>query len=271
MMARLGNPVEVLKLLDRSNCKKCGCPTCFAFAVEVINGTRRLGECPGIKEEILNESEVTAQSGKTIEQNARDALDELKKRVAGIDLKAAAERIGAPFSGDRLTLRILGKNFSVAASGDIITDIHVNPWIVRPVFSYILDGEGIAPSGEWVSFRDLEGGKIRYPLFQQRCEKPCKALADVNPDFFDSLIRLFNGRQVENHYESDVSLVLHPLPKVPLLICYWKTDGELASDLNIFFDATSPRNISVETIFGLAAGLVAMFEKIARRHGAEIA
>ena len=35
--------------------------------------------------------------------------------------------------------------------------------------------------------------------------------------------------------ESDVALVLHPLPRVPMLICYWHAEDGMASDLNLFF------------------------------------
>ena len=39
------------------------------------------------------------------------------------------------------------------------------------------------------------------------------------------------------------------------------------SDLNIFFDAATPDNLPLESVYALAAGLNVMFEKIAQRHG----
>jgi hypothetical protein len=60
---------------------------------------------------------------------------------------------------------------------------------------------------------------------------------------------------------------LHPLPKVPLLICYWKPEEDLASDLNIFFDSKAEENLNIESIYMLGTGLVIMFEKLALRHG----
>jgi hypothetical protein len=81
------------------------------------------------------------------------------------------------------------------------------------------------------------------------------------------MVHLFNGRQVEKHYKSDISLVLHPLPKVPILICYWRPEDELESDLNLFFDSKVEENLSIESIYTLATGLVIMFEKLALRHG----
>jgi hypothetical protein len=54
---------------------------------------------------------------------------------------------------------------------------------------------------------------------------------------------------------------------VPLLICYWKPEDELESDLNIFFDSTAEQNLNIESIFTLGTGLVIMFEKLSLRHG----
>ena len=94
-----------------------------------------------------------------------------------------------------------------------------------------------------------------------------KKVADSYPDFFSDLLHLFAGKQVKKHYDSDISLVLHPLPKVPVLICYWKPEDGLESDLNLFFDATAEENLNIGSIFALGTGLVRMFEKIALRHG----
>ena len=53
-----------------------------------------------------------------------------------------------------------------------------------------------------------------------------------------------------------------------MLICYWKSEEGMASDLNIFFDAHAEQNLPLESIYALGVGLVTMFEKIALRHGA---
>jgi hypothetical protein len=94
-----------------------------------------------------------------------------------------------------------------------------------------------------------------------------KAIADAYTDLFEDLVHLFNGKKVDNHYESDISLVLHPFPTVPILICYWKPDEGMDSDLNVFFDARAEEKLPIQSLYTLSAGLVVMFEKIARRHG----
>jgi hypothetical protein len=63
-----------------------------------------------------------------------------------------------------------------------------------------------------------------------------------------------------------MALSLYPLPKVPILICYWHAEGDMDSDLNIFFDVSAEKHLKIESIFSLGVGLVMMFEKIARKH-----
>jgi uncharacterized protein DUF3786/putative Fe-S cluster protein len=266
-MAQFNNTMEIFKLLEKSNCRKCNKPTCLSFAAAVFQGQKKLDECPHLDTEIIKRYGVKAGNRITLEQERDETIERLKRKIATTDLSSAAQRLGAMFSDERLTIKILGKNFSIDTKGNITTDIHVHAWIIIPVINYIIDGAGVPVSGKWVPFRELEGGKTWYRLFGQRCEKPLKKVADTYTDLFEDMIRLFNGRQVENHYSSDISLVFHPLPKVPILICYWKPEDGLESSLNIFFDSTAEENLNIESLYTLCAGLVIMFEKIALRHG----
>ena len=61
-------------------------------------------------------------------------------------------------------------------------------------------------------------------------------------------------------------MVLYPLPKVPVLICYWRPEEGMGSKLNVFFDATAEENLSMDSLFTLGTGLVRMLEKIMQKH-----
>jgi len=266
-MAQFSNLMEIFKLLEKSNCRQCNEPTCLAFAAAVFKGQKRLDECPRLESDVIARFGLKTDNRANSEQDIDETLEQLKRKISTIDLSSSAERLGGKFSDNKLTLKILGKDFSVDSKGNLSSDIHMHQWIVLPVLNYIIDGAGIPVSGKWVPLRELKSGQTWYRLFGQRCEKPLKKVADTYTDLFEDMIHLFNGRKVENHYESDISLVLHPLPKVPILICYWKPEEGLESDLNLFFDSTAEDNLKIESLFALGTGLVRMFEKIALRHG----
>lgn len=266
-MAQLKNTMDIFKLLDQSNCRECGEPTCMAFAGAVFTGKRSLAECTHLERQVVAAYDEKPEKRSSIEQDMQGVVEQLQRKIVEIDLDAVARRLKVPLKNGKLTLKTLGKDFSVDERGNLYSDIHIHPWIAIPVLNYIIAGGRVPVSGKWVPLRELKSGKNWYRLFEQRCEKPFKKVADTYTDLFEDLIHIFNGRQVENHYESDISLVLHPLPLVPLLVCYWKPEDGLASDLHLFFDITAEDNLNIESIYSLVAGLVRMFEKLAMRHG----
>jgi hypothetical protein len=264
---RFDNAMAVFKLLDKSNCRECGKSTCLAFAGAVFQGQKTLSECPRLPADILEKYGAATTSGRDRDADMAASLAALQSQIAAADLEKIAPRIGAVFGRQGLTVKCLGKEIRVAQDGSIHTDIHVHGWIAMPVLTYILQAGGTPTSGNWVPFRELAGGKTWYRLFGQQCEKPLKKIADRYTDLFEDLIQLFNGRQIQNHYQSDISLVLTPLPLVPMLICYWKPEDGLESDLHLFFDDTAEANLNIEALYTLGVGIVLMLEKLAMRHG----
>lgn len=266
-MSRPKNAMEIFQLLDRSNCRECGEKTCLAFAGAVFMDRKKLDKCPKLAWETIERFSDESENQNTAEPVQDEYLQKLKGEIANLDLAAAAKRVGARFSDDKLTLKVLGKDFSVDAGGNLSTDIHINPWVAIPFLNYILHSKGCPVSGKWVSFRELKHGKERYPLFQKRCEEPMKRVADIYTGLFKDMVDIFSGKQVDKQFQSDISVVLHPLPKIPIMVCYWLPEEGLESSLNIFFDETADVNLNIESIFTLGTGLAQMFQKLALRHG----
>ena len=163
-------------------------------------------------------------------------------------------------------MKSLGKDFTIDAAGSIASDCHTHPGLAIPLLRYVLFSRGGRPGGNWLPFRELRGAAGRSLHFEQMCEKPLKRLVDTHTELLKDLIDLFSGERSVNLFGSDLSLVLYPLPRIPVLICYWEPEEGMESSLHIFFDATATDHLSVEWIHSLCAGLVAMFEKIALKH-----
>lgn len=266
-MPKPKHAMEIFQLLDKSNCQKCGEKTCLAFAGAVFQGKRKIAECPKLDREAIERFSGAEEDFSNVFEEGADFFKQLKSQIATADLAEAAQRVGAKFAGGKLTLKVLGKDFSVDTVGNLSTQIHVNPWVAVPFLIYVLAGKGLPVTGNWVSFRELKDGKERYLLFQRRCEEAMKKVADTYTDLFDDLVHIFGARQVEKQFESDISVVLHPLPKVPIMICYWQPEDGLGSSLNVFFDETADQNLNTDAIFTLGVGLAQMFTKLSLRHG----
>ena len=124
-----------------------------------------------------------------------------------------------------------------------------------------MNGRGAGPASRWLPLRELESCTVWARLFEQRCEKPLKQIADSHPALFEDLIGLFSAAPAPRSFNSDVAVILHPLPIVPVLICYWKAEDGMESKVHLFFDETAPRNLSPDSLFTLGTGMIMMFQK----------
>ncbi len=267
-MKKFNNTLEVFMLLEKTNCRKCNKPTCLAFAAAVFQGQMSLSECPFVDKEIVKaHGDKNEKSETGAEQDYQKALSQLKEKIKQTDLKERAEILGEKFSNNRLTLKIMGKDFSIDTNGEVFTLLHVNHWLTPPVFNYVLYGKGLPLTYTWVPFRELETSKDWARFFEHQCVNLLKKIADSNPSFFEDIIALFNAKPVENHYDADISLIIKPLPLLPILICYNNPEDGLESDLNLFFDSTADKNLPIDKIYTLITGLARMLEKLAETHG----
>ena len=264
------NAMEVFKLLNKSNCKKCNESTCLAFASKVFLGQRELSDCPHLDSQILAEYTVNTKNAEPGESEYERELAAMKQRLAYLDFEEAARRTQGKYSDGSLLIRIFGKPFYVDKTGKFKSDIHINPWISGPVLTYILESKGFPVTANWVSFRELDNARELNGLFIKRSLEPMKKIADIHTELFEDLAVIFNGKQMKELYHSDISMVLYPLPLVPILLCYWKNEDGMGSDLHIFFDKSASDNGGSDMVFRLTAGIARMFEKLTYTHGWEI-
>lgn len=266
-MAQLNNAMDIFKILDRSNCGACRVPTCLAFAAAVFKGEKRLQDCPHIEKSLIEQFEVNNTDSRTLDRELENMLTELQREVACVDFSSSAERLGATRSNGSLAIKCLGKDFHIDQKGNVVSDCHVHGWITVPLLNYVISCAGKPVSGNWVPLRELKNGGAWGPLFEQRCEKPLKQVADRYTDLFEHMIHIFSAKKAPNAFDSDIAVVLHPLPRIPVLICYWKPEDDMESALNVFFDATAEENLNVDSLYRITAGMALMFEKIADTHG----
>lgn len=258
-------PLDVYKILPQTNCRKCLLPSCLAFAAAIVAGTKKLKDCPDLDQKAMSSFSANYQSPEAKEDNQAEFLDKLQKKMVGLDLSAVAPKIGATIKDDTIIINSLGKDFVLDRQGNMTSECHIIPWVQVPLLSYITHESHADITGNWISFREIKGGIEWQGLFTSRCEEPLRQLADANPDLLTDLITLFMGKTID-WYEADIALILYPLPKIPILICYQAPEDDLQSKLTIFFDACCSTNLHIKSIYTLCAGLVQMFAKIAEHH-----
>jgi hypothetical protein len=238
----------------------------MAFAIAVIRKHKKLSRCPHLDSHVVKQLSEQVTTQMTTEEKQQERLDNLKRQLRGVDLESRAAVLGGRFSGSELAINCLGKEFSVDSRGRISSHCHTHSWFSIPFLTYILSGQGRRVTGEWISFRNLKDGINWDPFFNEQCPLKLKLLADTHSELFGNLISAFGATTAEAYQGSDISVVLHPFPKVPMMVCYWQTDGDLQSDLKVFFDRTADENLGTEAIFGLGTAIARMLEKISEKH-----
>ena len=264
---RRPSALEILKILDRSNCRECGVPTCMAFAALVVQGQRRLSDCPTVSRGALEQyAHLGEQPGEGDELAA--SMNQLMGKAASVDFDEAAERLGGGVDGDRLAIPCMGRIFQIDRDGRLHAQCHVNQWVHGPLLDYITSGAGEDPRGEWVHFAELSGAASWTRFFEHRCESAIKQVVDESSELFFEIMSLFEAEapDISDDLEGDWAYVIYPLPKVPLLICYWKAEGEFPSKLSVLFDTATNANLSPESVFYLTNGIAQMLKKMVLTH-----
>ena len=149
-MSTLNNPMQLLKLLPKSNCGECKEKTCLAFAAVVANGRKALSECPYLESDILKKYGDTRGKRRSIEEDQDEMFSQLRRGINSIDFVSSTERLGAEVINDRLMIRVLGKNVYIDEKGNLSSEIHTHSWIAIPILSYIKHCSGVPVSGNWV-------------------------------------------------------------------------------------------------------------------------
>ena len=261
----INNPLELYKHLDQSNCRRCLLPSCMAFSVAVIQGEKKLSDCPLLTEEITNRLSGGIVQKKSMREEQDAYLASLQKEIARQGLDEIACRLDLPLNRGTVTIRCLGKYFLIDGQGRMSSECHCNNWVHIPILHYLLQSTGRQPVGNWIAFPAIEGAGGKEQFFAHRCEEGMRQLADEHTELLFEVLDLFETEEMEAT-KADWARILYPLPGVPFLINYWAPEEDFPSKLNILFDSTVSENSNVESVYMIGRGMVEMLQQLIVRH-----
>ena len=251
--------------LPRTNCGRCLLPSCLAFAAALAAGKKKPAHCPILESENAQRLEEILDRHQPGEPVQAEFLDRLRDKIKRTDLENIAPRIGARYRPPHLVINVLGKDFLIGPDGTVSSECHIISWVTVPLLAYVTNPTHQEISGEWITFRELDGGMEWQGLFTSRCEEPLRRLADTHPHLLQDLMDLFQGTG-STLFAADIALTLHPLPHCPILFCHQAKEDDLDSKLTIFFDRCCGANLHIKPLYTLCAGLIHMFDAIANSH-----
>jgi len=90
------------------------------------------------------------------------------------------------------------------------------------------------PIGEWISFKQLDGGQFYYSVFRKRVLEPIIKKYGENPQgLISELTRHSKAKEVK---EADASIIFEVFDGIPLFIKLWRGDEEFGPEANLLFD-----------------------------------
>lgn len=110
-----------------------------------------------------------------------------------------------------------------------------------------------APTGNWISFQQLDGGDGYYPTFKQRTIDVVLRKYGQNPEGLLEATERFDAMRLPI---GDVAVSIEPFENVPILITMWKGGEEFAPTANIVFDESTCKIFCTEDIVVLTEIIV---------------
>jgi hypothetical protein len=93
---------------------------------------------------------------------------------------------------------------------------------------------GFHPCGEWISFKETDGGKAFWPAFQEGVMKPLiEGFQKDRESLVRNLRERLGGRMVEG---GDVAVEVTAFPEIFVRVILWEGDEDLPAEGTMLFD-----------------------------------
>jgi hypothetical protein len=138
----------------------------------------------------------------------------------------------------------------------------VYPFLSVLLLHYLIGVNDRPPAGEWISFREFEGGDSYIGSFANRTLLPLKNIFGQHPELLERAAAPLGAEKLDI---GDVGLRIPVFPKLPLAIVLWKGDAEFPPDVNVLFDKTANGILRTEDLAICGALLMSKLRKNAEK------
>jgi len=246
-------------VLPRTNCRDCGFPTCLAFAGKVVSEQYPLKNCPHIPPDVLvkSEAELAEQYAKGLwlrRDLAADALKWAKERAAALAPADLAARLGGELvagkNGPELRLPYF-TGFLRIAGTEIRREDGSELGRYEQVFilNHLAQGGWRQPAGIWKGFIEFPNTVSKAVTMQKAVEAPLVArFAGKTGELRQRAEAMGATSLVLADSSAQLSLLLVPLPRVPVALLFWDGGSDFAAQAKLLFDETVTEHLDIESI-----------------------
>lgn len=254
--------IDIYKKLPGNNCSECGESTCMAFALKVKSAQRKMSECPYVKQE--DEESVNEESVVTMENNYKRVSRELEEEVKHVNLKDAADTIGANYEngndGDTIRLKMMNKEYEVRNEGLFENGNYCeDSWSKIIIYDYVRRKGEIPLTGDWVSLGHFPDAASHSKAFQKNAEDKISEKFNSNLSVLVSRCNELEGSKTSGKLKADYVCGFNLLPRVPMYLCFWEADDEYSASCKLYVDSSAEAYIDIEYLAYLLEWFVKIF------------
>lgn len=261
------------KVLPRTNCRDCGFATCMAFASMVVSEKLPLSQCPHLTDEMLAryqpELDRQYEAGKwTKKDPAQDALIWAQQRAASMNIADLPERIGGVLVQDDgkayLDLPYFTGSVLISDTGIRKSDgAPLDRWEQVFLYNHLAQGGKRLPIGKWKAFDQIPNTVSKVKSMKAHVENVLQERFQRKVDELKRACEAIGGRAPtetelpSGEGASDLAMVFHPLPRIPVLLLFWDAEPDEGFDakLKLLFDETIVEHLDIESILFLSEHL----------------
>lgn len=245
--------VEIYRLLPRTNCGKCGLPSCFGFAAKLATGQASPADCPDMTDAASDAlKEAVAEQRDTPGTVYEQALASLRPKVRALDFRKVAFLFGAALSGPEvIELLFLNENYVVTkekildASGK-----EPRPWISILIYNHLCSPDPPSPAGEWISFSAVPQSHAKDKAWAGHVEEVIARHFSGNVDALRTACERFGGVKADIAGNHDAAYEFRFFPHYPVLLLFYDAVREenFPAQCKLLLDRTAPRYLDIESI-----------------------
>jgi hypothetical protein len=184
----------------------------------------------------------------------QEARDRARRELKLLDPTWIASRSGTTYSFSQ-------RSFEVPWFGDEVAVSYPEGVVSRAdgekvggieeliILHYLVNADGIAVKGRWVSYRDLPGARYHEPAFYADAEGPLSLGLEGRLEALSSWAK---SHARHEDLPGDVAAAWDVLPRVPLLLIFNEKDEEFPASARILFDITASNYLPTEDLSVLA-------------------
>ncbi len=246
--------VEIYKLLPKTNCGKCGLPSCFGFAAKLASRQASPDECVNMTPEAraaLHDADANrADSPGTVYEQV---LESLQPKIQALNFEKTALQFGAKLTRpDALEITFLNETYRVtkekvtsAASGR-----EPRPWISILIYNHLCMPDPPKPAGEWITFGFIPASHAKDKAWVGHVEEEIAKHFAGNVEGLKSACERLGGRPSVVPGNHDAAFEFRFFPHYPVLLLFYDAlpEENFPAQCRMLLDKTAPSYLDIESI-----------------------